>query len=235
MTHTCDTPWAESSSLHESGFVEPMVNGGDPGLTTFGLSIIREMNRLGMMVDLSHTSVATIRAALNVTKAPVLFSHSSAYAVCNSTRNVPDDLLKLLATNRGIVMVNFYANLVNCNGTNEARMSDVIDHIKHIRNIAGVDYVGLGAGYDGINATPSGLSDVSKYPQLLSTLLAEPGWSEDDVKKIAGLNMLRVFEEVENIRDGWKLAAVPPAEDVHPPHHLPGDVPKCQYEQHHHS
>ncbi|XP_044736844.1 dipeptidase 1-like [Chrysoperla carnea] len=232
LTHTCDTPWAESSSIHEDGFVEPLPEGnnGPPGLTPFGLSIIREMNRLGMMVDLSHTSVATIRAALNVTKAPVIFSHSSAYAVCNSTRNVPDDILKLLPRNRGVVMVNFYANLVNCNGTEIASMNDVISHIKHIRKVAGIDYVGLGAGYDGINATPSGLSDVSKYPQLLSTLLAEPGWTENDILKLAGLNILRVFSDVEKIRDGWKLAAVPPAEDIHPPSDLPDDAPKCQYD-----
>lgn len=155
ITHTCDTPWARCSNSSDNG-----------GLTDFGRAIIREMNRLGMIVDLSHTSVNTAKAALNATRAPVIFSHSGAYAICNSTRNVPDDVLRLVALNGGVVMVNFYAYLVSCNET--ATLGDVIKHIKHIRNVAGVEHVGLGAGYDGINNTPTGLEDVSRYGLHLS-------------------------------------------------------------------
>lgn len=114
-------------------------------------------------------------------------------------------------------MVNFYNYLVTCNESASTR--DVIDHINHIRRVAGVEYVGLGAGYDGINMTPSGLEDVSRYPHLLAELLADPTWSEKDIALLAGLNILRVFTEVESLRDQWKLAAVLPIEDSHPPTH----------------
>lgn len=204
ITHACDTPWARGS------------NSQDPeGLTPFGKSVIKEMNRLGMIIDLSHTSMNTAKAALNVSHAPVIFSHSSAYSLCNSTRNVPDDVLKLVAHNGGVVMVNFYTYLVTCNET--ASIQDVINHINHIRTVAGVDHVGLGAGYDGINMTPTGLEDVSRYPHLLAELLADPKWSEKDIALLAGLNVLRVFEAVEAVRDQWKLAAVLPTEDTAPP------------------
>lgn len=206
ITHTCDTPWAacsNSTSAH--------------GLTDFGGAVVREMNRLGMMVDLSHTSVATAKAALNASLAPVIFSHSGAYAVCNASRNVPDDVLRLLARNGGVLMVNFYAALVSCNASG-ATLGDVVRHIEHVRQVAGVEHVGLGAGYDGINSTPTGLEDVSRYPVLLASLLgAEPPWSEREVALLAGGNMLRVFSRVEHVRDELRRAAVPPAEDIAPP------------------
>lgn len=204
ITHSCDTPWARGANSQDK-----------EGLTPFGHSVIREMNRLGMMIDLSHTSVNTAKAALNASQAPVIFSHSSAYSLCNSSRNVPDDVLKLVAHNGGVVMVNFYTYLLTCNES--ATIKDVIKHINHIRAVAGIDHVGIGAGYDGINMTPSGLEDVSGYPRLFAELLADPAWSERDITLLAGRNMLRVFSRVEAIRDQWKLAAILPFEDTLPP------------------
>nr|XP_023012372.1 dipeptidase 1-like isoform X1 [Leptinotarsa decemlineata] len=208
ITHSCDTPWATGTNTQVQ-----------EGLSEFGKSVIKEMNRLGMIVDLSHTSMNTARAALNVSHAPVIFSHSSAFSLCNSSRNVPDDVLRLIALNGGVVMVNFYSYHVACNET--ATLQDVIDHINHIRGVAGVDHVGIGAGYDGINMTPSGLEDVSRYPHLLAELLADPAWSEKDITSLAGLNLLRVFEKVEEVRDKWKLADVRPVEDSAPAIHNP--------------
>lgn len=204
ITHSCDTPWATGTNTQKQD-----------GLSTFGKSVIKEMNRLGMIIDLSHTSMNTAKAALNASHAPVIFSHSSAFSLCNSTRNVPDDILKLIAHNGGVVMVNFYTLHVTCNET--ATIQDVIKHINHIRTVAGIDHVGIGAGYDGINMTPSGLEDVSRYPHLLAELLADPSWSEKDITSLAGLNLLRVFEKVEEIRDKWKLANILPVEDSVPP------------------
>ncbi|KAJ8924546.1 hypothetical protein NQ315_000694 [Exocentrus adspersus] len=208
ITHNCDTPWATGTSTQKQD-----------GLSAFGQSVIKEMNRLGMIIDLSHTSMNTAKAALNVTHAPVIFSHSSAFSLCNSSRNVPDDILKLIAHNGGVVMVNFYTLHVTCNGT--ATVQDVINHINHIRTVAGIDHVGIGAGYDGINMTPSGLEDVSRYPHLLAELLADPSWTEKDIVSLAGLNLLRVFEKVEEVRDKWKLADILPVEDSAPPLHNP--------------
>lgn len=211
VTHTCDTPWAGAA-------------GGDKGLTPFGRTVIREMNRLGMLVDLSHVAATTARDALNASHAPVVFSHSGAMALCNSTRNVPDDILKLVARNGGVVMVNFFSQLVTCNDT--ATIKDVIRHINHIRAVAGVDHVGIGAGYDGINMTPTGLEDVSRYPHLLAELLADPAWSERDVLKLAGLNVVRALGRVEEVRDKWRLAAVLPAEEPPP---APAEPSSCSY------
>nr|CAH7713258.1 unnamed protein product [Callosobruchus chinensis] len=150
ITHSCDTPWATGQDSKT-----------DDGLSEFGRSVVKEMNRLGMIVDLSHTSVNTAKQALNVSSAPVIFSHSSAYSLCNTSRNVPDDVLRLIAHNGGVIMVNFYTYHVTCNKT--ATIQDVINHINHIRSVAGISHVGIGAGYDGINMTPSGLEDVSRY------------------------------------------------------------------------
>ncbi|KAF5276451.1 hypothetical protein FQA39_LY06520 [Lamprigera yunnana] len=204
ITHTCDTPWAHGSNSQGTG-----------GLTPFGYTVIKEMNRLGMIIDLSHSSVHTAKAALNASQAPVIFSHSSAYSICNSSRNVPDDVLKLVAHNGGVVMVNFYNYLITCNET--ATIHDVIKHINHIRKIAGIDHVGIGAGYDGINMTPDGLEDVSGYPKLLAELLSDPQWSLEDITLLAGKNILRVLSKVESIREQWRLAAIVPFEDTLPP------------------
>jgi membrane dipeptidase len=159
ITHNCDTPWADTNSQDESGPV---------GLSDFGVTVIDEMNRLGMIVDLSHVSAATMREVLQVSRAPVIFSHSSAYGLCPSNRNVPDDVLQLIKEKNGLVMVNFYPNFVTC--SNNATTSDVADHIDYIRNLIGPEYVGIGADYDGINRVPVGLEDTSKYPNLFQEL-----------------------------------------------------------------
>ncbi|KYM89463.1 Dipeptidase 1 [Atta colombica] len=191
LTHTCNTPWADCSTADEPGQV-PQIG----GLSNFGKSVVLEMNRLGMMVDLSHVSVPTMLAAMTTSRAPVIFSHSSAHALCNSSRNVPDHALRLLAQTGGIVMVSFYPHFISCG--EKSTLEDVAAHINHVRKIAGVDHVGIGAGYDGINLTPTGLEDVSKYPELFAELLAH-GWSEKDIQKLAGLNLIRVFKAVEQV------------------------------------
>ncbi|XP_066999625.2 dipeptidase 1-like [Anabrus simplex] len=194
LTHTCNTPWADCSIADEPG---RLPNLG--GLSHFGTLVIREMNRLGMIVDLSHVSVPTMLDALRISRAPVIFSHSSAHALCNSSRNVPDHVLKLLSVNGGLIMVAFYPHFISC--SESATLHDVVAHINHVREVAGVDHVGLGAGYDGINVTPLGLEDVSRYPHLLAELLGSGHWTEGDLQKLAGLNLIRVFREVERVRD----------------------------------
>ncbi|CAL8086914.1 unnamed protein product [Orchesella dallaii] len=218
LTHNCNTPWADSAAsenyLPERG-----------GLTEFGKLVVLEMNRLGMIVDLAHVSVSTMKDALTVSRAPVIFSHSAASALCNHSRNVPDEILKLVASKGGLVMVSFYNVFVACNET--ATIHDVIAHIEHIRGVAGVDHVGIGAGFDGINFVPSGLEDVSKYPVLIEELLKSKSWSEQDLKKLAGINFLRVFRQVESVRN--ELKRVPPIEEWMPKSNMEGHSTSCAY------
>jgi len=192
LTHNCNTPWADCSKADVPGNTAE-----HNGLTQFGRTVVEEMNRLGMIVDLSHSSIQTALDTLAVSDAPVIFSHSSAKAVCNSSRNIPDNILRLVAEKKGLVMVNFFSYFITC--SNHSTVNDVIVHLNHIRRVAGIDHVGLGASYDGINSTPVGLEDVSKYPALFASLIASGAWSLDDLKKLAGLNFLRVFREVEKV------------------------------------
>ncbi|XP_067002128.1 dipeptidase 1-like [Anabrus simplex] len=209
LTSTCNTPWADCSLVDNPG-----AKAQHHGLTAFGKNVVKEMNRLGMLVDLSHVSVRTMKDALAVSTAPVIFSHSSARALCNSSRNVPDHVLKLVALNRGLVMVNFYSQFLTCRDV--STVEDAAAHINHIRKVAGVESVGLGAGYDGINFTPQGLEDVSSYPALFAHLIGTGLWDVEDLKKLAGLNFLRVMEEAERVRDAMLNEGIPPYEDDAP-------------------
>ncbi|KAK7170382.1 hypothetical protein R3I94_000568 [Phoxinus phoxinus] len=193
LTHTCNTPWAESSSSFYR-FYQRKNN----SLTEFGKAVVKEMNRLGMLVDLSHSSWETARAVLNHSTAPVIFSHSSAYTICNNTRNVPDDLLLRLKENGGLIMVNFYRSFVAC--SNIPTVSVVADHFDHIKLVIGTESIGIGADFDGAQGFPEGLEDVSKYPALIEELISR-NWSEEELAGVLRLNFLRVFQKVEKVRD----------------------------------
>jgi membrane dipeptidase len=225
LTHNRTLPWADAatdSARHD-------------GLTPFGEDVVREMNRLGMLVDLSHVSDATMMDALRVTRAPVIYSHSSARALCGHRRNVPDSILRRVTANGGVVMVNFAPQFISeevrlyglrrdtaltalrAAGADSAALADstrawsarapratlaqVADHVDHIRRVAGADHVGLGSDFDGIATVPAGLEDVSKFPDLIAELLRR-GWSEQDVRKLLGLNVLRVMRAAEAVARG---------------------------------
>ncbi|XP_053679183.1 dipeptidase 1-like [Anopheles nili] len=212
LTHSCNTPWADASPVDD---VSPPVQLNN--LSSWGRNVVWEMNRLGMMIDISHVSYGVMRDALRYSRAPVIFSHSSAHAVFEHHRNVQDDILRELAVTQGIVMVNFYPLFVGGN-----TIDDVIKHLNHIRSVAGIDHIGLGGDYNGVAVTPEGLEDVSKYPDLFD-LLAQGSlrsgetfapWTREDLQKLAGLNLLRVFREVERVRDS--LLDQDPFEDLIP-------------------
>lgn len=200
LTHSLNTPWADSATDTPAS----------DGLSPFGEEVLREMNRLGMLVDLSHTSPATMADALRVVTAPVIFSHSSARALTDVPRNVPDDILRQLPKNGGLVMVTFVPQFVSrevaaWNARPEAErtgpapratLAQVADHIEHIRTTAGIDHVGLGGDFDGITTVVQGLEDVSTYPRLIAELLRR-GWTDTDVGKLAWHNLLRVMRANE--------------------------------------
>jgi membrane dipeptidase len=228
LTHSSNTDWADSAT----------DNPAHHGLTAFGREVVKEMNRTGMLVDLSHVSEETMRGALAVTRSPVIFSHSSARALIDHPRDVADDVLKMVATNGGVVMVNFFPGYVSearnrwlaDRAAEQARFSsppfnglyigqperasaalaawdqehpmpvvtlgEVADHIEHIRRVAGVDHVGLGSDFDGIPNTPVGLEGVDRYPALLAELMRR-GWTDAEIAKVAGENVLRVMSAAE--------------------------------------
>ncbi|XP_044519097.1 dipeptidase 1 [Gracilinanus agilis] len=189
LTHSCNTPWADNW-LVDRGDDKPQSN----GLSKFGEEVVKEMNRLGVIIDLSHVSVATMEAVLSLSQAPVIFSHSSAYSLCHHKRNVPDHILQLVNKTRSLVMVNFYNEYVSCQ--KEANLSQVADHLDYIKNIAGPGAVGFGGDYDGVDNLPTGLQNVSGYPDLIAELLKRK-WTETEVKNALADNLLRVFREVE--------------------------------------
>ncbi|XP_008048223.1 dipeptidase 1 [Carlito syrichta] len=189
LTHSCNTPWADNW----------LVDKGDDkaqshGLSPFGKRVVKEMNRLGVIIDLAHVSVATMKTALQLSKAPVIFSHSSAYSLCANRRNVPDDVLLLVKQTESLVMVNFYNDYVSCQ--KEAKLLQVADHLDYIKKVAGAGAVGFGGDFDGVSRLPEGLEDVSKYPDLIAELLRR-NWTEAEVRGALADNLLRVFEAVE--------------------------------------
>jgi membrane dipeptidase len=222
LTHNANVPWADSAT-------------GQPaagGLTAFGRHVVGEMQRLGMLVDLSHAAPQTMRDTFDVAEGPVIFSHSSARALCDHPRNVPDDMLARLPGNNGVCMVTFVpafvsqqcqeweqglaaemerrgldtsdrasraaarAEFARDNPPPRATLGQVADHIEHVRQVAGVDHVGLGSDFDGTDDVPDGLADVSCFPALVAELLGR-GWSEQDCARLAGGNVLRVMREAE--------------------------------------
>jgi membrane dipeptidase len=230
LTHSNNTAWADSAT----------DNPVHHGLTAFGVEVVREMNRMGMLVDLSHVSADTMRAALRVSEAPVIFSHSSARSVDDHPRNVPDEVLVALAANGGVVMVNFAPPYVSSARNHwdadlaaerarsntppfgglyigqpdkakaaleawqaqhprpDTTLAQVADHVEHIRRVAGIDHVGLGSDFDGIPDAPVGLEGVNRYPALLQELMRR-GWSDEDIAKLAGENLLRVLAKAETV------------------------------------
>ena len=240
LTHNVTLDWADAA----------LDSARHGGLTEFGKEVVREMNRLGMLVDLSHTSPATMSDALDVTEAPVIFSHSAVRAIVDHPRNVPDSILARLPKNGGVVMVTFVTSFVSpqakawsdqqAQADTEARrrlgsdtaalrqarqewvranpqpkvmLTEVADHIDHVKKVAGVDHVGIGGDFDGIDDVIVGLEDVSTYPALFAEL-SRRGWSEADLKKLAGENVLRALKQAETVAARLKRERPPSTKTI---------------------
>ena len=211
LTHSANIDWADSCCE------EPELD----GLSEFGEEVVREMNRLGMLVDISHVSPAAMNDVLDISQAPVIFSHSSAYAITDHPRNVPDAVLRRMADNGGVVMVTYVTVFVSQalrdwyglppeerqGEAPEATLADVVDHIEHVRDVAGIDHVGIGSDYDGA-PVPAGLDDVSTFPALLAEL-SRRGWTEAELRKLAGENVLRAWREAESVAERLQSQRVP--------------------------
>jgi membrane dipeptidase len=191
LTHTNTNNWADSS-----GDVNDAAIQHHNGLTDFGKDVVREMNRLGMMVDISHVADKTFWDALEVSRAPLIASHSNCRALANVPRNMTDEMIVALAKKGGTIQVNFYCNYLSTQKPPHATIDDVVAQIDHIRRIAGIEAIGIGSDFDGIECAPVGLEDVSKFPNLTRALL-EKGYSAGDIRKIYGANLLRVMRAVE--------------------------------------
>lgn len=202
LTHNCDNPFATAASSVVGGLP-------DKGLTPFGKDCILEMNRLGIMVDLSHVSLQTMYDALETTKAPVIFSHSSAFALTNNERNVRDEVLLKVKENGGVVCVNFFPEFIVQEGhlVDDVSIDDAADHLMHIVNLIGWDHVGFGSDFDGIPCGPRGLEDVSKYPDLVYKLMDRSKATDDDIAKAMGGNVMRVWREAEKVSQQSKGVA----------------------------
>ena len=242
LTHNCHNIYADAAiiDLPDGNFEasKPYWHGVSPA----GRDVIREMNRLGMMVDLSHVSTDTMRDVLGGSSekgwsgslAPVIFSHSNAFSLCPHPRNVPDDVLQLVKQRNSLVMVTFAPNFVSCqvpdtpnsNGLpkfspENSTLEHVVRHIKHIGELIGYDHVGLGSDFDGIFDTPRGLEDVSKFPDLVAQMLKE-NISDRDAEKVTGGNMLRVWNQVDTVALQLQVGGIVPVEDVLPSLKRPG-------------
>ncbi|MER5393934.1 dipeptidase [Saccharopolyspora sp. NPDC002686] len=235
LTHNDNIPWADSATD------EPAAN----GLTAFGVEVVREMNRMGMLVDLSHVAPSTMRDALRATRAPVIFSHSSSRAVCDHPRNIPDDVLAALPSNGGVAMATFVPKFVlpeavewskaaeaalrergfdalatspeakavleayeEANPRPTATVATVANHLDHMREVAGVDHIGIGGDFDGVAFTPDGLEDVASYPNLIAELL-DRGWSEADLAKLTWRNAVRVLRDAESVAANLQRTETP--------------------------
>ncbi len=193
LNHNCDNPFSTAASSITAGLP-------DLGLTPLGVECIKEMNRLGIMVDLSHTSYKTMHDVLNVTQAPIIFSHSCAWSLTHHERNVRDDVLLRVKENGGVVQVCFFGNFLaqDPSKPTEATIDDLVDHIFYIASLIGWEHVGFGGDYDGMEETPKGLEDVSKYPDVIYKCM-ERGASDEDIRGLMGSNLLRVWKSVEII------------------------------------
>ncbi|KAI9457104.1 membrane dipeptidase-domain-containing protein [Lactarius psammicola] len=211
LTHTCHNVFADSSGLFDG--IEPLHY----GLSPFGETLVRELNRLGVLVDLSHTSDDTALAALNISRAPVIWSHSSARGLRDIPRNVPDEVLRHVGTGAGqrdgVVMVNFHPGFLSAD-PDSADVKDVADHVDHIASVTGRAHVGIGSDYDGIGSCPIGLEDVSTYPVLIAELYSR-GWSADELRGFTGGNFLRVFAGAEDVAREMAREGVVPAQDLY--------------------